>query len=102
MHSSYNYFGKVKFSFDSGVFLSHNYDTSWIKLTALANAWKPLFISAEKLNQYVGNKAKGQVSKRWLKENKEHQIFQKIPMCSYQGVQNICFLSEKLACFIFL
>ena len=58
----------------------------------------------------VGNKAKGQISKRMFQENKERQIFQKTNIfyplirtrtCAYQGVKNVRFL-ENLACFVFL
>ena len=58
----------------------------------------------------VGNKAKGQISKRVFQENKASQIFQKTNIsyflirtrtCAYQGVRNICF-SENLVCFVFL
>ena len=58
----------------------------------------------------VGNKAKGRISKRVLKENQAHQVFQKTNIsyslirtnkCGYQWVRKVCFL-EKLACFCFL
>ena len=59
--------------------------------------------------QIVGNKAKGQTSKRVFQENKVCQIFRKTNMypliptrtCAYQGVRNVHF-SENLACFVFL
>ena len=59
----------------------------------------------------VGNKAKGQISKRVLQiKNKGVQIFRKMNVfyplirthtCAYQGVRNVHFL-ENLACFTFL
>ena len=58
----------------------------------------------------VGNKAKGQISKRVFQENKASQIFRKTNIsytlmrtrtCAYLGVKNVCF-SENLACFVFL
>ena len=63
-------------------------------------------------NQFVGNKAKGKISKWVLQENKARQIFKKkkknisypligIRAFEYQGVRNVCF-SENLACFVFL
>ena len=58
--------------------------------------------------QFVGNKAKGRISKRVFEENKARQIFPKtnisyplIRTCAYQGVRNVRF-SENLACFVFL
>ena len=48
--------------------------------------------------QVVGNKAKGQISKRVFQENKARQIFRKTNisyplirtrMCAYQGVRNV-------------
>ena len=69
---------------------------------------------------YVGNKAKGRISKQVLQENKASQIFRKtnisyplmpirktdipctlIRMSAYQEVRNVCF-RENLACFVFL
>ena len=59
---------------------------------------------------FVGNKAKGRISKRVFQEDKAHQIFRKtnisyLPIrtrtCAYQGVQNVRF-SENLVCFVFL
>ena len=59
---------------------------------------------------FVGNKAKGRISKRVLQENITRQIFQKTnisyppdthtPACAYQRVRNVRF-SENLACFVF-
>ena len=49
---------------------------------------------------FVGNKAKGRISKRVFQGNKAHQIFWQTNI-SYQGVRNVCF-SEILACFVFL
>ena len=62
------------------------------------------------VEQVVGKKAKGRISKRVFQENKARQIFRKTnisnPMirtgtCAYQGVRNVRF-SENLMCFIFL
>ena len=57
---------------------------------------------------FVGNKAKGRISKRVFQENKARQIFRKtnisyplIRTCAYQGVRNVRF-SENLTCFVFL
>ena len=59
---------------------------------------------------FVGNKAKGRISKRVFQENEARQIFWKTNIsyplirtltCAYQGVRNVCF-SENLACFVFL
>ena len=59
---------------------------------------------------FIGNKAKGQISKQVLQENKARQIFRKTNisnplirtrMCVYQGVRYVC-SSENLACFVFL
>ena len=58
----------------------------------------------------IGNKTKGQISKRVFQENKARQIFRKTNIsyplirtrtCVYQGVRNVRF-SENLACFVFL
>ena len=61
----------------------------------------------------VGNKAKGQISKRVFQEKKARQIFRifwkmniSYPLihkriCAYEGVRNVRF-SENLACFVFL
>ena len=58
----------------------------------------------------VGNKAKGQISKRVFQEKKARQIFWKMNIsyplihkriCAYEGVRNVSF-SENLACFVFL
>ena len=59
---------------------------------------------------FVGNKAKGQISKRVFQECKARQNFRKTNIsytlictrtCAYQEVGNVCF-SETLACFAFL
>ena len=71
---------------------------------------------------FVGNRAKGRISKRVFQEDKARQIFRKtnisyprpfrtlltntsnehfLRACAYQGVRNIRFL-ENLACFVFL
>ena len=59
---------------------------------------------------FVGNKAKGRISKRVFQESKARQNFRKTNIsyplirtrtCAYQGVRNVCF-SEILACFAFL
>ena len=59
---------------------------------------------------FVGNKAKGRISKRVFQENKAQQIFKKSNVsftlihtrrCAYQGVRNVRF-SENLSCFVFL
>ena len=60
--------------------------------------------------KFVGNKAKGRISKPVFQENKARQIFRKTNIfyplirprtCPYQGVKNVRF-SENLACFLFL
>ena len=65
------------------------------------------------IHQFVGNKAKGSISKRALQENKARQIFRKrnithttfltttFRMCACQRVRNVRF-SENLVCFVFL
>ena len=59
---------------------------------------------------FVGNKAKGRISKRVLQEHKARQIFRKTNISkslirtrtrAYQGVRNVRF-SENLVCFVFL
>ena len=57
-------------------------------------------------SQFVGNKAKGRISKQVLQENKACQIFPKTNIsfpwyAHYQGVRNVRFW-ENLACFVFL
>ena len=47
---------------------------------------------------FVGNKAKGRISKRLFQEKKPQQSTR---TCAYQGLRNVHF-SENLACFIFL
>ena len=59
-----------------------------------------------KTQQFVGNKAKGRMSKRVRKKKKAHRIFQKTPCactctCAYQETRNVRF-SENVACFVFL
>ena len=58
--------------------------------------------------KFVGNMAKGRISRRMFQENKGHQIFWKTNIsyplirtrkCAYQGVRNIRF-SKNLACFV--
>ena len=59
------------------------------------------------LSDYVGNKAKGRISKRVFQENKARQIFQKTNISyplirtAYQGVRNVRF-PENLTYFVFL
>ena len=52
-------------------------------------------------SNFVGNKAKGQISKHWLKGNKTRQILRKTNMydfliriraCTYQRVRNVSIL----------
>ena len=52
---------------------------------------------------FVGNKAKGRISKRKFQENKARQIFSKTNIsyplmhtrtCAYQGVRNVCFFGK--------
>ena len=61
-------------------------------------------------HEFVGNKAKGRISKRVFQENKARQIFRKTNIsyhligthtCVYQRVRNVCF-SEKsdVLCFL--
>ena len=60
--------------------------------------------------QFVGNKAKGRISKRVFQEHKARQISRKtnistppppLPPCAYQGVRNVRF-PENVACFVIL
>ena len=56
--------------------------------------------------KFVGNKAKGRISKRMFQENKAHQIFRKTnisypPYVCVSGRKNVRF-SENLTCFVFL
>ena len=69
-----------------------------------------IYIQSQHKDKFVGNKAKGWISKRVFQENKASQIFLKtnisyplirIRTCAYQGVRNVRFL-ENLACFVFL
>ena len=62
----------------------------------------------QQLEQVVGNKANGRISKRVFQENKGREILRKTNIsyplvrtrvCAYQGVRNVCFL-ENLACFV--
>ena len=49
-------------------------------------------------SEFVGNKAKGQISKRVFYENKARQILKKTNIfCAYQGVKNVRF-QENLTC----
>ena len=73
-----------------------------------AHEKKGLLIFFTGLCNFLGNKAKGTISKRVFQENKARQIFQKtyisyplIRTCAYQGVRSFRF-SETLACFVFL
>ena len=60
---------------------------------------------------FIGNQAKGRISKRVFQENKARHIFRKtnaftpwypnVRPCVYQGVKNVCF-SKNLTCFAFL
>ena len=67
-------------------------------------------IGKKVIEEVVGNKAKGRISKRVFQQNKARQIFRKTNIsnplirartCTYQGVRNIRF-SGNLACFVFL
>ena len=60
--------------------------------------------------EFVGKKAKGQISKWWFQENKALQIFRKtniLPLdshtypCVHQGVRNVHF-SKNFVCLVFL
>ena len=62
------------------------------------------------MDEMVGNKTKGRISKRLFQENKARQIFRKINIsyplirtctCTYQGVRNLYF-SENLTRILFL
>ena len=62
------------------------------------------------MKYFVGNKAKGRISKRVFQENKARQISRKTNIsyplicthtCAYYGVRNVL-LPENLACFVFL
>ena len=59
---------------------------------------------------FVCNKANGRIIKRWLQENKAHQIFRKTNIsyplirtrtCAHQEVRNFSF-SKNLTSFLFL
>ena len=63
-----------------------------------------------RVNQFVGNKGKGKISKRWVPENKACQIFRKNNISyllidprtlAYQGVTTVRF-SKKFAALCFL
>ena len=69
-----------------------------------------IFEKTKLLLEFVGNKAKGRISKRVFQESKARQNFREINIsylpirtraCAYQGVRNVCFL-DILACFAFL
>ena len=74
------------------------------------NCW--LWTSKCRLSaQFVGNKAKGRISRRWVfQENKARQISRKTnnsyPLirtrtCAYQGVRNVCFFGKfGVLCFL--
>ena len=56
-----------------------------------------------RLIEFVGNEAKGRISKRVFQENKARQISRKTNIsyplihnhtCAYQGVRNVCFLEN--------
>ena len=60
--------------------------------------------------RFVGNRAKGRISKQVFEENKARQIFRKTNIsyplihtrtCAHHGVRIVCF-SENLAFFVFL
>ena len=58
------------------------------------------------LLSFVGNKAKGRISKRMFQENKARQILRKTNIsyphtCAYLGVRNVRF-SRNLTSFVFL
>ena len=60
------------------------------------------------VDEFVGNKAKGRISKRVFQESKAPQNFRKTSISyllirtrTYQGVRNVCFF-DILACFAFL
>ena len=59
-----------------------------------------MIVLLQKKRYFVGDKAKGRISKRVFQENKVRQIFRKTNI-SYQGVRNAPFL-ENLPCFAFL
>ena len=80
-------------------------------MTRVYNNQINYILKLTKINQhFVGNKAKGRISKRVFHENKAHQIFQKMNIsypvirartCAHQGVRNVLF-SGHLTCFVFL
>ena len=62
------------------------------------------------MKEFVGNTAKGRISKRVLQESKARQIFQKMNIsyplrhtraCAYRGVRNVRF-SENMVHLVFL
>ena len=69
--------------------------TIWLSESILA------YISGIRFFPFVGNKAKGRISKRVFQENKTHQTFRKTNISYPLRVRNIHF-SENLVCFVFL
>ena len=81
-----------------------SYPTVWVELLKLTTVLKNTICI------FVGNKAKGRISKQVFQERKGHQNFRKTNIsypkirtrkCAFQEVRNVCF-SEILACFSFL
>ena len=63
-----------------------------------------------RLIEFVGNEAKGRISKRVFQENKARQISRKTNIsyplihnhtCAYQGVRNVCFWKTPVLRFAF-
>ena len=70
-------------------------------VTNYRGKFDPIFLLS-----FVGNKAKGRISKRMFQENKARQILRKTNIsyphtCAYQGVRNVRF-SRNLTSFVFL
>ena len=84
-------------------FTSRNYITPRKRVTPVCS----FHMVSINQSHFVGNKAKGRISKRVFQESKARQIFRRTDI-SYplirtrtQGVRNVCF-SGNLACFAFL
>ena len=81
---------------------------SAVKNSSLSRNW--LLFWNIKIPYFVGNNAKGRISKRVFQENKACQIFRKTNISyplirtrtgAYRGIRNVRFL-KNLACFVFL
>ena len=75
---------------------------TFFKVYFSLNVWFSIFTEGRLtfITQFIGNKAKGRISKRVFQEKKVRQIFRKtnifyplirIRTCAYQGVRNVSF-----------